>query len=972
MAINSIRKIRCTVAISAMMIGMAIGASASDAQAANPSSQQVTKCLNTVDRTAGAPPQSSFPAAVIRAAKSSCVISGDAKQATTYLAQYQLPGMDKRMSDLKKITMSNYSKSTSEPGLLGLNGAEELLRDMLVKEATYVWAEANKRGGIPGLTPPPASSGNSSGLKILHAGAQPVVTVATATPLDYAQAYIDLLKRDRDAGQLLKARMFLKLKEIALARRKLTPDELRFKNVMENYINKQTIHLAQVALDKFYVWERETKAKLARDPRNRGLGSLMYTGETPPDFAAEAKAALALGAGGAAMTSVIGSIMGASTAQFTFISSFATTNAVTLGSSSAASIAGAAAGPAAIIVTAVIIGALKLDQVISANGKEGELKKALRVATATRADLAQMFNFRNTVQMVRHFYAKATSGSSPAGYVAPASGCRVCLYDQANFLGEPVCTAGRISNLGSANTGSTAVKFNNKATSLRLETDNCPGAHAILHENDRFGTEQIIVQGSVADLSKLPRGRSGSWNNVASSIQFSNKAAPQCEACLYNEPNFKGAFYCVNGANPNLHIIDFGDKAESVEMNTKDCPDAKVWLYHKKNLVRNSAGGGVRSFSTSKADLGQSWKNNVSSVMFAPTGLNNLEERASGGCRVCVYEHTNFRGDYACTNAEIPKLGKLEFELNDDVSSVQMLLDSCPNGQKFAAQLYTGENYKGKSFTTGKSVSNVGKEWNDVVSSIRFKNVTAQIKAATTQVAAVQAAAQTITSGPAVPIPLVQIKGFANDVAVSTAGRAWVIGRSPERGGYGIYARKGNGWNKVSGSAVRVTVAGEIPWLVAKNGSVYRWHNGRWVKDPTAPKAQDIGASDVAVWLVGNDGSIHALVGGKWRRVSGKGTRIAAQMTTPWLVNAQGNIYFLDGQKWKQIPGPSAVDIGASQGGVWIVGKDGAAYQYVKGKWVKTNIGNVRHIAVTAQGMPWVVNDKNQIYTTPNSTMNWR
>ncbi len=692
-------------------------------------SSQAKTCLTAVTKHYNGLAKPRPPGVLLVAAKNTCLITGDADAAKGYFFQISQPALVTTAGKLKIQIASEFKSTVKEPGLLGLNGAEGVLRTMLTKEAEYLWSEAAKLGGIP----KPAAQTSSGGLQITTLTLSDNYGLGTE-PKDFAEAYIRLVRERPGEATLLKARMWVKLKEIALRSGSKSKAESDYQAAVETYIHDQYVRVAQTALDKYYAWRKETDAQRAKNT-STNLGSIFDLGPVPPDFHAEAKAALALGAWGAATAALLTAVTGNVTATFAAVAPFAvkgTMAAVGVGAgmtTSASAIVSAAAGPAAIVVSALVVAGIAMDHVIKQQEAEPKLKKALAKAKATRISLKSMLNNREGTEQVLHFFAKATSDSSPAGYIPAAEGCRACLYEAANFAGESICTDGRIDSLKSFTLDGEARKFNNKPSSVKLENSKCANAHVILYENDRFGGDKVVVKESMADLKLLTRGKRANWNNAASSIAFSNKAAPQCEACLYDKPGYKGVYACVQGINPNLHAIKMGDKVQSVRLNTKDCPEAKIWLYNKKDLTRTKSGGGALELGQSSKDLGKGWKNNISSVAFVPTGINVHEERASGGCRVCLYEHDKYRGGYVCTDSRLADLRKTEPKFNNKATSVQLITDGCTKGDTIKVTLYSKADYKGKATPLTRSSANIGKEWNDAVTSLKFERTSAAAKA---------------------------------------------------------------------------------------------------------------------------------------------------------------------------------------------------------------------------------------------------
>ncbi|NOY21929.1 MAG: hypothetical protein GXO70_00250 [Acidobacteria bacterium] len=96
------------------------------------------------------------------------------------------------------------------------------------------------------------------------------------------------------------------------------------------------------------------------------------------------------------------------------------------------------------------------------------------------------------------------------------------------------------------------------------------------------------------------------------------------------------------------------------------------------------------------------------------------------------------------------------------------------------------------------------------------------------------------------------------------------------------------------------------------------------------------------------------------------------QFSYTWTVNKAGNIYRLNNKMgWTHIPGKKAKDVGVgANGSVWIVGTSPvyggyAIYRWMETKFIRVDGGAVR-IDVDPNGMPWAVNNMNDIYRRVN------
>jgi len=129
------------------------------------------------------------------------------------------------------------------------------------------------------------------------------------------------------------------------------------------------------------------------------------------------------------------------------------------------------------------------------------------------------------------------------------------------------------------------------------------------------------------------------------------------------------------------------------------------------------------------------------------------------------------------------------------------------------------------------------------------------------------------------------------------------------------------------------------------------------------------GDSTVSVWVLGQGGKAYrwSEASLSWQDFGGEADLIAVTSSgRPWVVQNK-KIYRLRGQAWQRMPG-KAEGIAAGGGSVWILGDRGSAL-----KWNETTFGWEDHggeaefIAVTSDGRPWVIEDK-QIYRLRGQT----
>ena len=137
--------------------------------------------------------------------------------------------------------------------------------------------------------------------------------------------------------------------------------------------------------------------------------------------------------------------------------------------------------------------------------------------------------------------------------------------------------------------------------------------------------------------------------------------------------------------------------------------------------------------------------------------------------------------------------------------------------------------------------------------------------------------------------------GAAHDIAVNKNGDLWVIGVNKEGSGFGIYQWIGR-WKKISGSAVRIAVSPNGPWVVNKQGSIFQLQSGRWRSKTGC--AKDIGAGHNGdIYVVGcsrekKGWSIFKWNGSNgWKRIPGSATNISVdRCDRPVITDSSGAV----------------------------------------------------------------------------------
>jgi peptidase inhibitor family I36 len=744
---------------------------------------KVERCLKRVNKDFTSIPTSSRPAKVILvAAENICLVTEDYDRAVQPIMRY----VNSDGKNLIKANNKSFEVSSDyvlEPGLLGLDGAEEVLRKLLKDEAEYFWKQADiikqKQAAVKNSpyqskqsvkksaskheittdiiddTIEKANSDSNNVTEIINeeTGSNTFnfteVTINDSNPItvgvtevvgenqdseenltisnfnttkksgvdpdDYADAYIMLLKNNPDEGLHLKSLMYLKLLEIVHSKKRTEPEK-RFMKAMEQYIQQQYEKIATTALEEYEEWEKNEEINQVK------VLNTYSTVRRPPEVLDHVRNGVTLSASGLATTLMIVAYLKKATVLGAALKSAYMPYATVAVSGSTTSAA------AVVAIAGLIIGIIQLETILEAEDIIKDLKKALAISKLP-VSLKQMASSRDGMLVVQHMYAKATSERSPiGGYIDSKKGCQVCLYTEKNYHGNKVCLNKRVSNLKNYEYPEGVLrKLTNKASSVYFDTKDCPSAHIVAFENPRFTRDHIIIKDNISDLSLLERGKRHNWDNDISSVVFTNKAAPQCEVCMYEDPNYSGKFACTSGSIKSLHELNIGDDIESIKMNTKHCPEAKAWFYKKKELKRDKSGDGVMVAIKSIRNLNKEFRNTISSVLFSKDADNPEESLARTGCRVCLYEHDNYKGNYICTDSAIKSLNKeynelydIDIKLNNNITSVQIIRDNCPAGMDVFATLFSNDNLKGDELIINNSIANLGKKWNDRAGSVKF------------------------------------------------------------------------------------------------------------------------------------------------------------------------------------------------------------------------------------------------------------
>ncbi|WP_249066917.1 tectonin domain-containing protein [Halalkalibaculum roseum] len=165
--------------------------------------------------------------------------------------------------------------------------------------------------------------------------------------------------------------------------------------------------------------------------------------------------------------------------------------------------------------------------------------------------------------------------------------------------------------------------------------------------------------------------------------------------------------------------------------------------------------------------------------------------------------------------------------------------------------------------------------------------------------------------------------GKGDLIAVTNQGRPWVVNNKQ------IYRLRGRTWQSMPGKATAIAAGGGTVWVLGENKTAFKWNDEAF----------------------------------SWEEFGGNADLIAVDSNgIPWVVNNK-QIYRLRGRNWQSMPG-KATAIAAGGGTVWVIGENGQVYQWNDQafEWMNKG-GKASKIAVTPQGVPWVLQDGGtQIY----------
>jgi len=201
-----------------------------------------------------------------------------------------------------------------------------------------------------------------------------------------------------------------------------------------------------------------------------------------------------------------------------------------------------------------------------------------------------------------------------------------------------------------------------------------------------------------------------------------------------------------------------------------------------------------------------------------------------------------------------------------------------------------------------------------------------------------------------------QMPGEVTEIAASGDSTVSVWGLGPDGKAYN-WDEESAAWRDYGGEADLIAVMSDgTPWVV-EDEQLYRLRGRNWQNMPG--KAKAIAAGGGTVWVIGEDDAVYSWSAEafEWQSHGGEAEKLAVSSDgRPWVIQDE-QIYRLRGQTWQNMPG-KAVAIAAGGGTVWSVGDGETVYKWDEESFTWQDFGGkADRIAVTSEGIPWVVED---------------
>jgi hypothetical protein len=185
----------------------------------------------------------------------------------------------------------------------------------------------------------------------------------------------------------------------------------------------------------------------------------------------------------------------------------------------------------------------------------------------------------------------------------------------------------------------------------------------------------------------------------------------------------------------------------------------------------------------------------------------------------------------------------------------------------------------------------------------------------------------------------------------SNVGDAWELGNEANSGGdHYIYQWQNSNWAKRPGAATQIAMSpgGHHPWVINHLGQIFYWNDGEFDLAPGSACATSIGVGPAST---------------------------ADPYGTPWIIgcnggkSTNGSIYYLNGSTWVQYSGDANQVAVSPEGIPWVLQANGNIF-YLDGSNWKQGPGCATSIAVGPSsapfaiwaGDPWIIGCNGNIY----------
>jgi hypothetical protein len=170
---------------------------------------------------------------------------------------------------------------------------------------------------------------------------------------------------------------------------------------------------------------------------------------------------------------------------------------------------------------------------------------------------------------------------------------------------------------------------------------------------------------------------------------------------------------------------------------------------------------------------------------------------------------------------------------------------------------------------------------------------------------------------------------------------AWVLGTAHNaQGDYYIYQWNNYEWVQMPGAGTQLAVSPQgYPWQLNHAGQIYFWNGGSWINVPGCATSISVGPA-AAVY---NGGASPAP------------NTYGSQYGDPWIIGCEGTVYQLQGAKWA----PQATQVCTNPSGCYppVCNQAGDC----SGSPLPP-IQIPAKIAVSPQGVPWIMNSAGNVY----------